>query len=91
MVKTKTYHGTPGETMILDSDLAFVNIIRVTRSGKVHSKIDYDAVFNSGLVFKHSPYVGGIEFNPDNPFNGPLMGRPNRALMEKVTVIYKTP
>lgn len=90
-VFTKYYRGLPGQTMIMDMELAFVSVLKVTRSGLVHRMWDYDALWTPGLVFKYNPWMGAVEFNPANPFEGPLAGRPNGRLLEAITITYKIP
>lgn len=88
-VYTKYYYGTPGGYSITDSALAYANILKVARDGVVHRKWDSDALYTGREEFKYGSSTGYIEFNPDNPFAVPPMGRPNKSLMTKIMVKYE--
>lgn len=86
-VKTKYYIGTPNGTWITDSELAYVTILKVTRSGTVFTKTGAESA--ESLRFIYSPSIGRIYFSADNPFGGFSGGRPQINLLEKVSVKFK--
>lgn len=88
-VRTKYYFGLPGNYYFQDAELTNVTILNVTRSGQTHY-----VTFNeeaTGLQFIYSPSSGGIVFNPNVPFTGPLPPlRPMVSALEKISVKFKT-
>lgn len=88
-IQSKTYFGTPGQTSITDYQLAFVTVLRVTRSTRTYSKVDGTPAAAS-LQFSYDHNAGKIQFDPANPFYGPGgIGRPDRYQLERITVKYK--
>lgn len=84
----KYYLGEMGLTTITDPDLAYVNILRVTKDGQVHTAIEGTPA-TGALDFGYEPGLGKVLFDPANPFPGSPTGRPNRAFMSKITVKYE--
>jgi|GEM_PF-4980721 len=85
-VYTNNYLGLPGLDYVQDAGLAFATILKVTREGKVHKKVDGTP---GSLEFRYTSSGGKIEFNPNNPFRGPTIGRPNAQELEKISIKYK--
>lgn len=84
---TKTYYGEPGLDYVQDSNLSYVTILQVSRSGQVHSVVGATPV---SLQCTYADAIGKVSFDSLNPFNGPTGDRPNRSLLEKIIVLYKT-
>jgi hypothetical protein len=87
-VFTRSYFGQPGATAITDYNLVFVEILRVSRNNGVRYEVDGTPASGS-LEFQYIPGSGTIQFDPDNPFLGATVGRPNRFSLERVQVKYR--
>lgn len=68
MINYLVLYGTPGQTTVTDSRLAYVKMIVVKRSG-----IEYDFVPESpgSRQVYYESSLGRLWFDPDNPFLGP--------------------
>lgn len=86
-VHVKYYIPTTPVNTVSDPDLAYVNVLRVTRDGLVYTKTDSIPAEGS-MNFQHDASIGEIIFDPANPFIIPY-GRPNLKLLTKVTVKYE--
>lgn len=78
MTYHKQYTAPEGLTSITDSELAFVNVIQVSRSGIIHTEID-GTPSDGNPQFQYDVSRGKIVFDPDQPF----------ILSEQINVLYR--
>ena len=86
MILTKNYIGYPGNRSIVDTDIALVTILQVTRSG-----MDYyrGIIHPVNLQYVYHVSSGKIEFQ--NDFTGPDPSLPVQLSdLEQISVKYKT-
>jgi len=78
---TKTYIPTAGSTEIFATDLVYVKMLRVTRTGDNHDIFDYisSPVDATGYQVAYNKAAGSLGFDPNRPFE----------TGEFVNVIYK--
>lgn len=85
----KYYIGVPGGNTISDAALAYVTILKVTRSGKTQEQIS-GLASGSDPKFSYEPSTGTVRFSRDIPFVDPNPAAETATTQyEKVTVIYK--
>lgn len=90
-IQVKYYFGVTGQTSVTDAELAFVEILCVTRNGTTYYK-------TSGTPAANTPFFqydmsGKINFDPTNPFtyNTDINGYPISSIYryERVSVKFK--
>lgn len=88
MTTSVTYYGSPGSVQIDAIELFHVTILGVKREGLGFNEQPLDFTLSPGSRdFQYYPALGRILFADE--FSGPTFGRPNRAELERVWVLYK--
>lgn len=89
-MKTKYYFGSPGAYQIVDSELALVMILQVTRSGTTYNVTrDVTGLPDPlALLVKHFVISGVVSWGKTLPFYTPD-GGPSRDDLEKISIKFK--
>ncbi len=80
--------GPAGLSYFTRSELAYAEIVKVTRESVVLYKVDA----NPGETeFMHTAGTGRIDVDPNYPFNFAMLDENGARIIEKVSVLYKRP
>lgn len=89
MINTLVLYGSPGESTVQSSQLAYVNMLMVKREGLEYDPVD-ELPVNREVFYERG--AGKLWFDPANPFNSPpITDLPVSILdFESVFLIYET-
>lgn len=87
-LKTKVVQAPAGNYFFSDSELAFCEIIKVSRNFQTQYSID-TTPSGSDPYFQYTSGTGKFLFSSDNPFNYAQLDGSGARIIEYVTIIYK--